>query len=57
MLVQEYSCVYQQNMAQIIVAKHRNGPLGSVDLRFDPERVSFKNVDKRFESVPAEASI
>ncbi|MEK7138322.1 MAG: DnaB-like helicase C-terminal domain-containing protein, partial [Patescibacteria group bacterium] len=47
----------EQNMAQVIVAKHRNGPLGSVDLRFDPDRVSFKNVDKRFENVPAEASI
>lgn len=36
----------EQNMAQIIIAKHRNGPLGSVDLKFDPERVSFRNVDK-----------
>lgn len=35
----------EQNLAQIIVAKHRNGPLGSVDLRFDPERVSFRNID------------
>lgn len=36
----------EQNMAQIIIAKHRNGPLGSVDLKFDSERVSFRNIDK-----------
>ncbi len=39
--------IEEQNMAQIIVAKHRNGPLGTVDLRFDPERVSFRAVEKR----------
>ncbi len=36
----------EQNVAQIIIAKHRNGPLGSVDLKFDSERVSFRNVEK-----------
>jgi len=35
----------EQNIAEIIIAKHRNGPLGSVKLRFDPEKVSFKNID------------
>ncbi len=35
----------EQNMVEVIIAKHRNGPLGSVKLRFDPERVSFRNVD------------
>lgn len=49
--------IEEQNLAQVIVAKHRNGPLGSVDLKFDPERVSFKNVDKRFETVSAEMSL
>ncbi|MFH1162029.1 MAG: replicative DNA helicase [Candidatus Jorgensenbacteria bacterium] len=37
----------EQNLAEIIIAKHRNGPLGSVQLRFDPERVSFRNIDTR----------
>lgn len=38
----------EQNTAEIIVAKHRNGPLGSVKLKFDQERVTFKNIDSRF---------
>jgi len=33
------------NMAQIVVGKHRNGPLGDVDLKFDPEKVSFVEID------------
>lgn len=33
------------NSAQIIVEKHRNGPLGLVELKFDPEKVSFKEID------------
>ncbi|MDI6717864.1 MAG: replicative DNA helicase [Patescibacteria group bacterium] len=33
------------NMAQIIISKHRNGPLGAVDLKFNPEKVSFKEID------------
>lgn len=36
-----------QNRVEVIIAKHRNGPLGSVELHFDQERVSFKNVDTR----------
>ena len=34
-----------ENMAEIIIAKHRNGPLGSVKLKFDPNTVSFRNID------------
>ena len=34
-----------QNTTEIIVAKHRNGPLGSVTLKFDSDLVSFKNID------------
>lgn len=36
----------EQNVAEIIVAKHRNGPLGSAKLRFNQELVSFHNIDK-----------
>ncbi|MEK7640997.1 MAG: replicative DNA helicase [Patescibacteria group bacterium] len=36
----------EQNIAQVIIAKHRNGPIGSVDLRFDQDKASFKNIDK-----------
>ncbi len=37
----------ERDLAEIIIAKHRNGPLGSVQLRFDSERVSFRNIDTR----------
>ncbi len=37
----------EQRMAEIIIAKHRNGPVGSVKLMYDAERVSFKNLDTR----------
>ncbi len=36
----------EQNIAEIIIAKHRNGPIGSVQLKFDPEKVSFSQIDK-----------
>jgi replicative DNA helicase len=32
--------------AEIHIAKHRNGPTGRVDLFFDEETVSFKNIEK-----------
>lgn len=35
----------EQNLVEVIIAKHRNGPLGTVKLRFDPEKVSFRNID------------
>lgn len=34
-----------QNTAEIIVAKHRNGPLGAVSLKFDPDRAMFHTID------------
>lgn len=36
----------EQNIVEIIIAKHRNGPLGTVPLKFDAERVSFRTVDE-----------
>lgn len=38
----------RKNIADVIVAKHRNGPVGQVELFFDVEKASFKNLDKRF---------
>ncbi|MFA6365140.1 MAG: replicative DNA helicase [Candidatus Paceibacterota bacterium] len=35
----------QQNIVKVIIAKHRNGPTGAIDLMFDAEKASFKNVD------------
>lgn len=36
----------EQNMAEIIISKHRNGPMGSVKFYFDANRVSFRSLDK-----------
>jgi len=36
----------EQNTAEIIIAKHRNGPLASVQLKFDAEKVSFRTIEK-----------
>ncbi len=40
------------NIAEIHIKKHRNGPIGQVDLFWDSERASFKNLDKTFTLSP-----
>ncbi|MBU2101196.1 replicative DNA helicase [Patescibacteria group bacterium] len=35
-----------ENITEIIIAKHRNGPLGTVRLFFDKQKVSFRNLEK-----------
>lgn len=37
----------EEGMTELIVAKHRNGPLGNVKLKFDAETTSFKEIDYR----------
>ena len=34
------------NVAKVLIEKHRNGPTGGVELFFDEQRVSFRNLDK-----------
>ena len=41
-----------EGTTQILIAKHRNGPIGEVELGFDPERVTFKNIEKRYAELP-----
>ncbi|MBU4347598.1 replicative DNA helicase [Patescibacteria group bacterium] len=36
----------QKNLAELYVAKHRNGPTGKINLYFDENTVSFKNMEK-----------
>jgi len=36
------------NIADIIIAKHRNGPIGKVELYFNDAQVSFKNLERHF---------
>ena len=35
----------EQSTAEIIVAKHRNGPLGAIKLKFDEHKATFKPID------------
>lgn len=42
----------RRHIAEIHIAKHRNGPIGKVDLFFDEQRVSFKNLERRLEAPP-----
>lgn len=36
-----------QNITDLIIAKHRNGPTGKVQLYFHPERLRFMSLDKK----------
>jgi replicative DNA helicase len=36
----------RNNIAEIMVEKHRNGPVGKVDLYFDDKKASFLSIDK-----------
>jgi len=35
--------IFEQNITELIIAKHRNGPLGMVKLNFEAEFTKFKN--------------
>jgi len=39
----------RQNITDIYIKKHRNGPTGKIELFFDQERVSFRNLEKKHE--------
>lgn len=39
----------RENVTDLIIAKHRNGPTGKVELYFHPERLRFMSLDKRHE--------
>ncbi|MCL5667222.1 MAG: replicative DNA helicase [Patescibacteria group bacterium] len=40
------------HIAEIHVKKHRNGPTGQIDLYFDADKTSFRNLDKTFDTSP-----
>jgi len=42
----------RRHIAEIIVAKHRNGPTGHLDLYFDENKVCFKNLERKIEETP-----
>jgi replicative DNA helicase len=39
----------RKNIADITIAKHRNGPVGKIELYFDEPRVSFRDIEKGYE--------
>jgi replicative DNA helicase len=46
----------EQNTAEIIVEKHRNGPTGVATLKFDQERVSFRSIDRAHPGIEVASS-
>lgn len=40
----------RENITDLIIAKHRNGPVGRVELYFHPERLRFMSLDRRHDS-------
>ncbi len=47
----------ERHIAEIHIAKHRNGPTGVVKLFFDEQRVSFKNLEQRAAAPPPPAPV
>jgi replicative DNA helicase len=47
----EGAAALPSNQVNIIIAKHRNGPIGSIDLYFDPETVSFYSIEEEVEEL------
>lgn len=39
----------RENITDLIIAKHRNGPVGKVELYFHPERLRFMSLDRTHE--------
>lgn len=39
----------RENITDLIIAKHRNGPVGKVELYFHPERLRFMSLDRHHE--------
>ncbi len=40
----------RKNIADVLIRKHRNGPVGQVELYFKPEQMLFTNLDKKHET-------
>ncbi len=40
----------RENITDLFIAKHRNGPTGKVELYFDPERLRFTSLDRKHDA-------
>jgi replicative DNA helicase len=47
----------RKNIADIYIAKHRNGPTGKVELYFDANRMTFRDLERRQDEEPEELLI
>jgi replicative DNA helicase len=47
----------RSNIVELIIAKHRNGPTGSLELYFDDKKATFRSIERhgldQFEKIPA----
>lgn len=41
--------IEEQNITEFKIAKHRNGPTGAIQLKFDAYKASFKNIEKKYD--------
>lgn len=44
----------RKNIADILIAKHRNGPTGQIQLYFDPQRMTFRDLDRQHSGAEVE---
>jgi len=40
----------RENITDLIIAKHRNGPTGKIELYFNPERLRFTSLDRKHDA-------
>ncbi|MDD5606173.1 MAG: replicative DNA helicase [Patescibacteria group bacterium] len=43
----------RKNIADVLIAKHRNGPVGRVELYFDAQRMTFRDLERERQEEPA----
>ena len=46
-----------ENIVEIMIAKHRNGPLGTIKLYWDKQKVSFRNLERVHENAESNQEI
>ncbi len=46
----------EENTADIIIEKHRNGQTGTIQLKWDPDVVTFRSIDKHHDNPPPYAA-
>jgi replicative DNA helicase len=47
---------WEQQIVRLLIAKHRNGPTGEIDLVFKGDRIRFYGVEKKREELGSEVA-